>query len=203
MTNPKSSSSETSVTDVDVSSTLVTDELYSINRSLPYHTRLNPPKKIKFKSDKPSKVQESPLEARSPQEVLEYHGMYRDPSVYKQNPTKIFADITAFNDYETNLNQLAQAKSKFQELPIDIRAKFNHDVSKFAEYVQSDKFDVEYLMMPGDVKAYRAYLKEQKEKADYEQYLQSEEYKNSVKEAQLRKEYEQSKYEEWKITHKK
>ena len=44
----------TSLTDVDVSSTLVKDEALTKVDVLPYHTRLNPPSNVVFKSSKPS-----------------------------------------------------------------------------------------------------------------------------------------------------
>lgn len=196
------SNNETSLTDVDVSSTLVKDELSQINKALPYHTRLNPPKKVKFKSNKPSKVQESPLDARSPQEVLDYHGMYKDPSVYTQNPSKIFADLTSFDDYQTAQTKLANAKSKFAELPVDVRARFNHDVLKFSQYVQSPNFDIENVMDDETVVAYREYEKQQKAQAEHNKYINSEEYKAQVAEQKLRERYEKEKYEAWKASQK-
>lgn len=188
----------TSLTEADVSSASVKDEALTKADVLPYHTRLNPPKDIVFKSSKPSRVQESPLDARSPQEVLSYHGMYKDPSIYTKEPQRLFVDLTAFNDYQTNLNELAAAKSKFHNLPLDVRARFNHDVLQFAQYVSQPDYDPEYLMDDETVKAYRKYKKEQENKAEYEKYIQSAEYKARVEESKLRAEYEKEQYEAWK-----
>lgn len=196
------SSKQTSETGVDVSSTPVADDLRIINQSLPYHTRLNPPKKVKFVSNKPTRVQESPLDARSPQEVLDYHGMYKDPSIYKENPQKIFADLTSFDDFQTAQNKLAQAKSKFAELPIDVRARFNHDVLAFSNYVQSPNFDPEMVMDQETVVAYREYKKKEKAQQDYEKYKESDEYKAQLRESQLRAQYEKEQYEAWKASKK-
>lgn len=190
----------TSLTDVDVSSTLVKDEALTKVDVLPYHTRLNPPKNIVFKSSKPSRVQESPLDARSPQEVLDYHGMYKDSSIYTKEPQKLFADLTAFNDYQTNLNELALAKSKFQSLPVEVRARFNQDVLQFAQYVSQPDYDPEYLMDSETVKAYRKYKKQQEDKAEYDKYIQSAEYKKQQEESKLRAEYEKQQYEAWKAS---
>ena len=188
----------TSLTDVDVSSTLVKDEINTKVELQPYHTRLNPPSDIVFKSIKPSRVQESPLDARSPQEVLDYHGMYKDSSIYTKEPQKLFADLTAFNDYQTNLNELAVAKNKFHNLPLEVRARFNHNVLDFANYVSDPNFDPEFLMDKETVLAYRKYLKDQKNKEDYERYIQSPEFKAQVEEQKLRSEYEKQQYEAWK-----
>ena len=196
------SSKQTSATGVDVSSTAVVDDLRIINQSLPYHTRLNPPQKVKFKSNKPTRVQESPLDARSPQEVLDYHGMYKDPSIYKENPQKIFADLTSFDDFQTAQNKLALAKSKFAELPIDVRARFNHDVLAFSNYVQGPDFNPEMVMDRDTVVAYRDYKKKEKAQQDYQKYLESDEYKAQVNEERLRKEYEQQRFEDWKSSRK-
>lgn len=190
----------TSLTDVDVSSTLVKDETLTKVDVLPYHTRLNPPSNVVFKSLKPSRVQESPLDARSPQEVLDYHGMYKDSSIYTKEPQKLFADLTSFNDYQTNLNELAIAKSKFQLLPVEVRARFNHDVLEFSQYVSKPYFDPEYLMDSETVKSYRKYKKEQEAKAEYEKYTQSSEYKAQIEEQKLRAEYEKQQYEAWKAS---
>lgn len=190
----------TSLTEADVSSALVKDETLTKVDVLPYHTRLNPPKNIVFKSSKPSRVQESPLDARSPQEVLDYHGMYKDSSIYTKEPQKLFADLTAFNDYQTNLNELAVARSKFHDLPIEVRARFNHDVLEFANYVSKPDYDPEFLMDSETVKAYRKYKKEQQDKAEYDKYLQSAEYKAQVEEQKLRAEYDKQQYEAWKAS---
>ena len=193
----------TSLTDVDVPSTLVKDDNNSNVGVLPYHTRLNPPTNIVFKSSKPSRVQESPLDARGPQEVLDYHGMYKDSSIYTKEPQKLFADLTAFNDYQTNLNELALAKSKFQSLPVEVRARFNQDVLQFAQYISQPDYDPELVMDAETVKAYRNYKKEQEKKAEYDKYIQSDEYKAQQKEIKLRAEYEKQQYESWKASHKK
>lgn len=69
--------------------------------SLPYHTRLNPPKKHAQKFKKPTKVQTNPFMAKSPQDVLKQHGVYKDDSIYKTNPAKVYMDLTQYSDYQT------------------------------------------------------------------------------------------------------
>ena len=103
-----------------------------------YNYRHRPPK-VQWHSDKPTKVQLSPLDAKSPQEVLEKYGMYKDNSALKE-PTPFYADLTAFDDYATSLCNIRDIKEKFKSLDIDIRAKFNHNVEEFCSYVTSKDF---------------------------------------------------------------
>ncbi|WGL31211.1 internal scaffolding protein [Dipodfec virus UOA04_Rod_771] len=146
-----------------------------------FYNRLNLPPKVKIVSNNPTKVQESPLDARTPQEVLDYHGMYRDPSYYEENPDKMYMDLTQFDDYETYMNNLNAMKDTFSKLPIDIRAKFNHDPSRFFSYVGSKEFDIEQVMDDRTKANYRAIKAKEKAEMDHQAYLESDEYKNYVK----------------------
>lgn len=171
-----------------------------------FYNSNNLPPKVKFRSKKPSKVQESPLDAKSPQEVLQQHGMYKDESIYSKHPEKVYMDLSEFGDYESNLNANRRMLEKFNALDIDVRARFNHDVKEFTKYVTSSDFDINRVLTEKEQKKFAEYKKEEKAKKDFEEYLKSDEYKAQVQEDSYRRAYEQSRYEEWKsnyMQHKK
>lgn len=167
----------------------------------PFHNRLNLPPKPVIVSELPSKVQESPLDARSPQEVLDYHGMYKDKSYYEENPDKIYMDLTQFDDYETYLNSIRDMKEKFSKLPIDVQARFNHDITQFSNYISSSNFDIEKLMDERTLQSYKSYKANEKAKQEFEAYKNSSEYKNALKEATLRAKFEDVQFNAWKKAH--
>lgn len=160
-----------------------------------FYNRLNLPPKVKIVSNNPTKVQESPLDARSPQEVLDYHGMYKDPSYYEENPDKMYMDLTQFDDYETYLNNLNSMKDTFSKLPIDIRAKFNHDPSQFFSYVGSGEFDIEQVMDDKTKANYRAIKAKEKAEKDHQAYLESDEHKNYIKKQAALQSYLEQQFE--------
>lgn len=167
----------------------------------PFYNRLNLPPKPVIVSNLPSKVQESPLDARSPQEVLDYHGMYKDPSYYESNPDKIYMDLTQFDSYETYLNKVNDFKDKFRNLPIDVQARFNHDPLEFGNYVSQKDFDITKLMDERTLMSYNAYKANEKARNDFEAYKNSAEYKKALSEASLRAQFEQSQFDAWKKQH--
>lgn len=163
-----------------------------------FYNSVNLPPKVKYKSNKPSKVQESPLDAKSPQEVLQQHGMYKDESIYSKHPEKVYMDLSVFGDYESNLNANRRMLEKFNALDVDVRARFNHDVKEFTKYVSSPDFDINRVLTVTEQKKFAEYKKEQNAKKEYEAYLKSDEYKAKVQEDSYRHAYEQARYEEWK-----
>lgn len=167
------------------------------SKELRFYNDANLPPKPVFCSNNPTKVQESPLDARSPQEVLEYHGMYRDPSYYENNPEKIYMDLTQFDDYETYLNNVNSMKERFNNLPIDIRAKFNHNPAELFAYVQSKEFNVEKLMDDKTLNNYRKIKREEELKKKFEDYQKTPEYQQSLKDAQLRAQFAEKQYQDW------
>lgn len=148
---------------------------------LPYYNRLNLPPKVKFKSDKPSEVFESPDEIRSPQDVMNAYGMYsRDTSMFpNNNSVPIYGDFSVFKDFSERANLVANCKSQFEALPSEIRAKFGNNINNFADYVNSSEFDYEYLMTDGYKQKVWYPEKERleneairkKEEFDYQSYL--------------------------------
>lgn len=168
----------------------------------PYHTRLNPPKQITQTFKQPSKVQESPYDARSPQEVLQQHGMYKDPSIYTQEPQKIYMDLTKYGDYQEMLNRTIDAKEHFNSLDVDIRAKFNHNPLEFANYLASPDFDVDNILTEKERKALRDYHDQLQQQEDYEKYIQSDEYKAALAEQEAYNAYRNQQFEEWKKNRK-
>lgn len=169
----------------------------SLKTVKPFYTRLNQPPKPVMKSSKPTKVQESPLDARSPQEVLDYHGMYKDPSYYEKNVDKIYLDFTQFDDYETYLNNLNQMKANFQKLPLDVRARFNHSPEELFKFVGSSQFDIEKLMDDKTLDNYKRYKAEEKSKAEHDAYIKSKEYLQQVELSKYRAEYEKQQFDAW------
>lgn len=161
-----------------------------------YNYRNRPPK-VQWHSDKPSKVQISPLDAKSPQEILERYGMYKDNSALEQ-PTPFYADLTEFTDYATSLNNIRDIKEKFNSLDIDIRAKFNHNPQEFCDYVTSKDFDIREVMTKDMYERYMNVMQEEQQKQQYEEYIKSDEYKKDMEERAARQAYEQARYDEWK-----
>ncbi|DAB21306.1 TPA: hypothetical protein CPT85_08105 [Candidatus Gastranaerophilales bacterium HUM_21] len=193
-----SASVDSSINDSLTGSAVKDDQL----KNIPYHTRLNPPVKRVFKFTKPTRVQESPLDARSPQEVLDYHGMYKDDSLYKNNPNAVHLDLTAFDDLQTSMNKNILAQEKFNQLPVDVRARFNHSIVEFTQRVTSPDFDINEVLLPEEQKAYSAYKADEKARKEYESYLNSSEYKQQIQEAALRKQFEKEQFEAWKASKK-
>jgi len=169
----------------------------------PFYNSLNLPPKPTISSSKPSKVQESPLDAKSPQEVLKQHGMYKEDSAYSKHPELIHADLTQFGDYESNLNAIRRMKEKFNCLDIDVRARFNHDVNEFTKYINSSDFDINKVLTEKEQKKYADYKAKQQKQAEYQSYLQSDEYKAEIQAHAQRQAYEQAKYEEWLASQQK
>lgn len=161
-----------------------------------YNYRHRPPK-VKIVSSKPTKVQESPLDAKSPQELMDRHGMYVDrPSLKELKP--FYADLTQLKSYEDSLNSVRDIKEKFNSLDISIRAKFNHNPEEFCNYVGSKDFDIKEIMT-SDV--YSEYLREQKDikaREEFEKYKKTDAYKKEIEEFELRQRYEQEQFENWK-----
>lgn len=186
---------ENVIDNVQISDTSVVSP---IRRS--FYNRLNLPPKIKIVSDKETKVQESPLDARSPQEVLDYHGMYRDPSYYEEHPEKMYMDLTQFDDYETHLNSINAMKEKFSKLPVEIRAKFNHSPQELFSFIGSKEFDIEKLMDGKTLNNYRQYKAKEKADADWQAYLQSDEHKQAVRDQALRAEFEKQQFEAYRAS---
>lgn len=173
----------------------------SVTVKIPYYNSANLPPKDAFVSSNPSKVQESPLDARSPQEVLEKYGMYRDQTYYGEHPDKLYLDLTQFDDFETSMNNIIRIRDKFDKLPSSVRAKFNNDISQFVDYCNSKEFKLEYLMDDRIKASYDKYKAEEKVKAEIKAYQQSAEYKSLEEEALLRKRFEEEQFAAWKNSH--
>lgn len=200
--SPLNSVSDETVNDVlhefDGTITEVSNETEAVVFSpLPYHTRLNPPKKTTFCSANPSKVQESPLDARSPQEVLAYHGMYKDDSIYTTNPSQVYEDLTMFNDLQDVLNRRIEAENKFASLPAEVRSRFNNSLAQFVSEVTDPSFDVHKVLTDQEASAYDSYLRKKAANERYEEYKQSDEYQQILKDAELRSQFAEESYKKW------
>lgn len=161
-----------------------------------YNYRHRPPK-VQMCSKNPTKTQESPLDAKSPQELMDRHGMYIDrPSLKDLQP--FYADLTSFSSYEDSLNSVRNIKEKFMNLDVSIRAKFNHNPEEFCNYVTSNDFDMREIMTSDVYSEYKRQQDELKAQQEYEKYLKSDEYKKIAEENALRAQYEKEQYENWK-----
>lgn len=169
-----------------------------IKSNLPYHTRLNPPKKIVKEFKKPTKTQVSINNARNPQELMQQYGMYKDPSIYTKNPEKIYMDLTKYGDYQSMLNETIAAKGHFMTLDTDIRAKFNNDPLQFANYLASPDFDVNEILTSDEQQALKNYHERIQAEEDFKAYQSSAEYKNAVAEQQLFDQYRKEQFDAWK-----
>jgi hypothetical protein len=163
-----------------------------------FYNSVNLPPRPKFCSKKPSKVQESPYDAKSPQEVLQQHGMYKDNNSIMERPEAFYADLTKLGNYEDCLNSMRDINDKFNQLDIDIRAKFNHNPDEFCRYVSSKGFEFESLLTDSQLKDYREHKKEVEQRKEYDNYIKSDKYKQDLEESVLRNKYEEEKYNEWK-----
>ena len=78
------------------------------------------------------------------------------PARVNQN-TPLFDSVFSSDIYENALNVIAEANSKFEELPSDLRNKFDNDPKKLFDFVSDDKnYDkaVEYGLIkrkPSDI----------------------------------------------------
>lgn len=152
-------------------------------------------------SDKPSKTQVSPLDAKSPQEVLQKYGMYKDETAYSKHPEAIYADLTQYQSYEDQLNSSIRMKRHFDSLDPEVRARFDNDILKFAREASSPDFDINRALTTEQQKKLSDYKANEEAKKSYEAYLKSDEYKKIQEESAARMAYEQQKYEEWKKTY--
>lgn len=50
-----------------------------------------------------------------------------------------YGDFLGFEDYQTHLNQIAEAGIAFASIPAKIRAKFDNDPAKFLEFAQNSE----------------------------------------------------------------
>tara|TARA_B100001769_G_C22110436_1_gene600545 strand:+ start:3388 stop:3861 length:474 start_codon:yes stop_codon:yes gene_type:complete len=50
----------------------------------------------------------------------------------------LYADFTQLNSYETAQIAIAEAKSSFEQLPSDIRAKFDNNVTELLDFVDDE-----------------------------------------------------------------
>ncbi|WGL31157.1 internal scaffolding protein [Dipodfec virus UOA04_Rod_753] len=147
----------------------------------PYKTSLDLPPKIKYHSDMESMVFESPNEIKSPQEIMDLYGMYsRDTSMFPNNElVPQYGDFASFKNFEDRANLVADCRQQFDALPSEIRAKFDYDIYKFAEHVNSSDFDYESIMTEGYKQKVWNPMKEhleteakmKGEEADYKKYL--------------------------------
>lgn len=161
-----------------------------------YNSRKQPAKVV-ITSLKPSKTQISPLDCGSPQEVLEKHGMYKDQTLYDKHPEKMYLDLTALGDYQSNLQAVIDYRDKFMALDPDVRNEFGNDLMKFADYVASKDFDITRVMNKNQKKAYSEYLKKEELKKTQEEYINSDEYKRIIAESEARRQYEQEQFNAW------
>lgn len=163
----------------------------------PYFTRLNLPPKITYHSDKESMVFESPNEIKSPQEIMDLYGMYsRDTSMFPNNElVPQYGDFASFKNFEDRANLVADCRQQFDALPSEVRSKFDNDIFKFAEYVNSEDFDYEHVMSDGYKQKVWYPMKEKleteaklkMEEFDYKQYLYRKS-KEEIKKMKLEKE---------------
>lgn len=161
-----------------------------------YNSRRQP-KGVVITSNKPSKTQISPLDCNSPQELLEKHGMYRDPSLYEKHPEKMYLDLTTLGDFQSNMQAVIDCKEKFMHLDPDVRNQFGNDIFKFVEHVRQPDFDITSVMNKKQKESYSKYLKNQEDKKAYDDYLKSDEYKRVLEESKIRAQYEKEQFESW------
>lgn len=167
-----------------------------------YNSYNLPPKPVQ-KSELPSMTQISPLDAKSPQEILDQHGLYRSESIYKKNPELIYGDFSEIGDYESYLNNCINLENKFAKLDPEVRGRFNNSVLEFTKACRSKDFDIESVLTQPEVDSYRSYKKSQEAAVKHSEYLQSAEYKTALEQSKLRQEYEEQKYQEWLNTQNK
>lgn len=51
------------------------------------------------------------------------------------NREPMFGDFSEVQSYQDAQNQIAQAKSEFEHLPLDVRSKFNYSITKLMDYL--------------------------------------------------------------------
>lgn len=163
----------------------------------PFFNYRNRPPKVKFHTNRPTKTQESPLDAKSPQEVLLKYGMYRDGSAL-ESVTPFYADLTEFSSYEEQLNNVRDIREKFSKLDVDIRAKFNHSPEQFCNYITSKDFDIKEIMNSEQLKEYQLYIENKNAEEAYEKYKKSPQYQKDLEEQALQERWQKESYEKWK-----
>ena len=173
-------------------------ELTTLDSEKRFYNYYNRPPSNPIVSDKPSKTQVSPFDAKSPQEVLQKYGMYKDETAYSKHPEAIYADLTQYQSYEDQLNASVRMKQHFNSLDPEVRARFNNDILQFAREASSPDFDVNKALTTEQQEKLKVYKDEEEAKKAYEAYLKSDEYKKVQEESAARMAYEQQRYEEGK-----
>lgn len=202
----KNTETTTSIVDVTQLNEVYNAEIIKDNGNhFAYHTRSNPPVPQKMTFSKGPKTQIAQFD-NSPQEVLARHGMYQDDSIYKDNPSAIYADISGFPDLQEHMNSFIELQNKFVNMPIEVRARFNHNILNFANYIKdgdvnSEDF-IKGLMTDSDFSALKKNKELEKIKKEDEDFLLSDEYKALVAEQSLFTEYQRENYENWKKNRK-
>ena len=129
---------------------------------------------------------ENPLEARSPQEVLEAYGIRRrDTSMFPNNSNlPSYGDFSEFIDLGDRVNVYLSCKEQFEALPSEVRKDFNNSLDEFTKYINSNDFDVTRLMSKEyKEKVYEPKLRKDKRDKAYAEYLKQkqDEEMNAVK----------------------
>ncbi len=100
--------------------------------AIKFNTLYNHTKLEGFKSDKPSKTQQSFGFETDINNIVK--GMIA-PSYNQKTP--LFNQVVAPDAYENALNVIADANSRFEELPSHIRAEFGNDPKKLLAFIDN------------------------------------------------------------------
>lgn len=65
-------------------------------------------------------------------------GLLGDPSSIASRQA-IFGDFSEIGSYQESLNKVIAAQNAFNELPADVRSRFNNDPGKLMEFIADDK----------------------------------------------------------------
>lgn len=98
-----------------------------------FHTRFNHAESIGIEFDEPSLTEQSFAFESDINNIINGYGGAPIPK------TPLFDITFDSNQFENALNVVAEAKSKFEEMPSFIRDRFENNPSKLIEFVQDDK----------------------------------------------------------------
>lgn len=95
-------------------------------------------KRVQFKSDKPSKTQQHLKNECDVNSILE---RYRKTGTitHVKKSSGMYGDFSKYSNFQENLNIVKDAYELFDNLPSQIRKKFDNDPSELINYLQDPK----------------------------------------------------------------
>lgn len=87
----------------------------------------------------PSKTQQQFKDAVDVNKIIAKYKRTGDTRLLESAKQGVFADTTLFTDYQSAANKVIEAQRAFEQLPSDVRLRFNHDPQQLINFLQDPK----------------------------------------------------------------